>query len=63
MLAQADLESLVVCVQSPFFFCLRAAGAGVMLSVAFVHTLPEGAEDLDSMFEFPLAPCLMMAGV
>ena len=35
--------------ETPFFNCMKACGAGVMLGIALIHLLPEGSEMLEEV--------------
>lgn len=50
--------------ETPYFKCMKACGAGVILGVAMMHLLPEGHEGLESVYpDYPLAYALTCVGV
>ncbi|KAG1679678.1 hypothetical protein FOA52_006197 [Chlamydomonas sp. UWO 241] len=42
---------------------IRALAAGVILSLALVHVIPDGAADLAGLYGGPLAECMVFAGI
>jgi zinc transporter 1/2/3 len=47
----------------PATLLLRSLAAGVILSLAIIHVIPEGAADLEGLYDGPLAPCMVFAGI
>ncbi|KAG1658453.1 hypothetical protein FOA52_005617 [Chlamydomonas sp. UWO 241] len=47
----------------PATLLLRSLAAGVILSLALIHVIPDGAADLEGLYDGPLASCMVFFGV
>lgn len=47
----------------PATLILRALSAGVILALALIHVIPDGAADLESAVDYPVASCCVVFGV
>lgn len=47
----------------PATLILRALSAGVILALALIHVIPDGAGDLESAVDYPVASCCVVFGV
>ncbi|KAG1662072.1 hypothetical protein FOA52_005319 [Chlamydomonas sp. UWO 241] len=47
----------------PATLLLRSLAAGVILSLALIHIIPDGAADLEGLYDGPLASCMVLAGI